>query len=123
MVLWVILVGTVLLLFLRKEKHSKKGNGTEQKVFDHHKVCVGGSENIGSTTQAKNALRPYTVVISSPTLQTLCLSAMDRNLIRLKWDAANFLKKQHRRASLMIFPKSLVKSPLGENQRRVENKL
>ena len=81
---WAMLLCTVLLDFLLKRRltlRSVKVLG--QRCSAHHNICAAGSEDIGPTTQADDALKPPGVVASPPTLQALCLSAMNTDLEKL----------------------------------------
>ena len=79
-----MLLCTVLLDFLLKRRltlRSVKVLG--QRCSAHHNICAAGSEDIGPTTQADDALKPPGVVASPPTLQALCLSMMNTDLEKL----------------------------------------
>ena len=81
---WAMLLCTVLLDFLLKRRltlRSVKALG--QRCSAHHNICAAGSEDIGPTTQDDDTLNPPGVVASPPTLQALCLSAMNTDLEKL----------------------------------------
>lgn len=91
---WGMLLGTVVLVSLRKIQLTRRRAKAQSQRWTHrHEVDGGGAENAGSTTQAHDALRPPTVGTRPATLRTLCFSAMNTHLTRLQRDAAHVLGK------------------------------
>ncbi len=89
---WAVLLWTVLLVLLVKRQLTRRSvKALGHRGSARHEVCGARREESGPTTQAEAALRPPAVVASPPSLQALCLSAMNTNLSRLvDRDTVNF---------------------------------
>ena len=91
---WEILVCAVVLVLMVKRWHNLRSvKSLGKRSSAREEVCGKCSENVGPRAQADEALKPPRVEASSPTLQTLCLSAMNANLSGSSFqDTADFLE-------------------------------
>lgn len=92
---WEILVCAVVLVLMIKRWHNLRSvKSLGKRSSAHEEVCGKCSENVGPRAQADEALKPPRVEASSPTSQTLCLSAVNANLSGSSFqDTADFLEK------------------------------
>ena len=91
---WEILVCAVVLVLMVKRWHNLRSvKSLGKRSSAREEVCGKCSENVGPRAQADEALKPPWVEASSPTLQALCLSAMNTNLSGSSFqDTADFLE-------------------------------
>lgn len=92
---WEILVCAMVLVLMIKRWHNLRSvKSLGKRSSAHEEVCGKCSENVGPRAQADEALKPPRVEASSPTSQTLCLSAVNANLSGSSFqDTADFLEK------------------------------
>ncbi|KAF5926281.1 hypothetical protein HPG69_011411 [Diceros bicornis minor] len=93
--LWEILVCVVMLVLMVKRGHTLRSvKALGKRCSARNVVCGKCSQNIGPMTQADDTLRPPGMEASPPTLQILCLSAINTNLSRLSLQAAIHLLEE-----------------------------
>ena len=92
---WEILVCAVVLVLMVKRWHNLRSvKSLGKRSSAREEVCGKCSENVGPRAQADEALKPSRVEASSPTSQTLCLSAVNANLSGSSFqDTADLLEK------------------------------